>query len=103
MASVCGATLALLDAGVPIAAPVAGVSIGTILGNTTTTKASDSVLITDILGLEDHYGDMDLKIAGSFKGITAVQMDVKQPIPIELLRKAVPRAKNGRMYILKEM
>jgi polyribonucleotide nucleotidyltransferase len=145
MASACAATLALMDAGVPIKAPVAGVSIGlvtaedissiypviapattTIATAATTTstvessanaatttdisssnsdinnKAPKYVLLTDILGTEDHYGDMDFKVAGTAQGITAVQLDVKlqDGVPVPILEEALDRAKEARLQIL---
>ena len=98
MATVCGATLSLMDAGVPIKAPVAGVAMGLIQSNDKT------VILTDILGMEDHYGDMDFKVAGTDKGITAFQMDIKTyGINYEIFRKALEQAKQARLYILKKM
>jgi len=98
MATVCGATLSLMDAGVPIKAPVAGVAMGLIQSNDKT------VILTDILGMEDHYGDMDFKVAGTDKGITAFQMDIKTcGINYEIFRKALEQARQARLYILKKM
>ena len=98
MASVCGGTLALMDAGVSIHRPVAGISIGLV-------KEGDrEVLLTDIIGEEDHFGDMDFKVAGTQKGITGVQLDLKiQCIPHDLIPKALARAKEARIHILKAM
>ncbi len=98
MASVCGTSLSLMDAGVPTAAPVAGVAMGLI-------KEGDSyVVLTDILGDEDHLGDMDFKVAGSAEGITALQMDIKiDGITREIMSAALAQARNGRLYILDEM
>ncbi len=98
MATVCGGTLSLMDAGVPISAPVAGIAMGLI-------KEGDKVVVlTDILGLEDHLGDMDFKVAGTTKGITAFQMDLKiRGVSSEILRKALEQAKNGRLHILGKM
>jgi len=98
MATVCGATLALMDAGVPIKAPVAGIAMGLI-------KEGDNVVIlSDILGLEDHLGDMDFKVTGSADGITAIQMDIKiAGITTEIMRSALEQAKVGRLYILDKM
>ncbi|WP_353686618.1 polyribonucleotide nucleotidyltransferase [Thermodesulfovibrio sp. 3462-1] len=98
MATVCGASLSLMDAGVPIKAHVAGVAMGLI-------KEDDEVVIlTDILGMEDHYGDMDFKVAGTEKGITAFQMDVKIPgIDYEIFKKALGQAKHARLFILEKM
>ncbi len=98
MASVCGATLALMDAGVPIKAPVAGIAMGLIK------EDSKFTVLTDIQGLEDHFGDMDFKVAGTAKGITAIQMDIKiSGITSEIMRKALEQAKQGRMFILGKM
>ncbi len=98
MATVCGGTLALMDAGVPIKAPVAGIAMGLI-------KEGDAVIVlSDILGLEDHLGDMDFKVTGTSKGITALQMDMKiEGITIEVMRRALQQAKEGRMHILGKM
>ena len=91
MASTCGSTLSLMDAGVPIMAPVAGISIGLV----------DDQLLTDINGGEDHYGDMDFKVAGTEKGITAIQLDVKIPgLTLETCEEAFKRARIARMQIL---
>ena len=105
MATVCGATLALMDAGVPISAPVAGISIGCMSPTSDSQegmKPGDSyVLLTDIFGLEDHAGDMDFKIAGTRKGITGIQLDMKPAgLPVEVLEAAVWRAKDARYQIL---
>jgi len=98
MASVCGTSLALMDAGVPIKAPVAGVAMGLI-------KDGDRyTVLTDILGDEDHLGDMDFKVAGSTEGITALQMDIKiDGITREIMETALSQAKDGRLHILGEM
>ncbi len=98
MATVCGGTLALMDAGVPIKAPVAGIAMGLI-------KEGDKVIVlSDILGLEDHLGDMDFKVTGTSKGITALQMDMKiEGITIEVMRTALKQAKDGRLHILGKM
>ncbi|MBF0318119.1 MAG: polyribonucleotide nucleotidyltransferase, partial [Nitrospirae bacterium] len=95
MASVCGATLALMDGGIPIKAPVAGIAMGLI-------KEGDRVVVlTDILGLEDHLGDMDFKVSGTATGITAFQMDVKiRGVGTNVLVDALQRAKEGRLHIL---
>jgi polyribonucleotide nucleotidyltransferase len=99
MGSVCGSTLSLMDAGVPIAAPVAGVAMGLIMGEDGTYK-----VLTDIAGLEDAMGDMDFKVAGTSEGITALQMDIKiQGIPMEVMRNAVAQAREGRMFIMGKM
>lgn len=106
MASVCGATLALLDAGVPIVAPVAGVSVGLALrkgGEIAVGQAKSYELLLDITGTEDHYGAMDFKIAGTVAGVTALQLDVKDPLPLSVLPEALALAKAGRQEILKQM
>ena len=95
MASVCGSTLALMDGGVPIKAPVAGVAMGLVK------EGDDYVIMTDIQGLEDHLGDMDFKVAGTTDGITALQMDMKiTGVSADLLKEALGQARNGRMEIL---
>ncbi|AFJ01745.1 Polyribonucleotide nucleotidyltransferase [Methylophaga frappieri] len=98
MASVCGTSLALMDAGVPIKAPVAGIAMGLI-------KEPDAyAVITDILGDEDHLGDMDFKVAGTEKGVTALQMDIKiEGINEEIMRTALAQARDGRLHILDKM
>ena len=98
MATVCGGTLALMDAGVPIKAPVAGIAMGLI-------KEGDKVIVlSDILGLEDHLGDMDFKVTGTSQGITALQMDMKiEGITIDVMRAALQQAKVGRLHILGKM
>ncbi|HHY91923.1 MAG TPA: polyribonucleotide nucleotidyltransferase [Firmicutes bacterium] len=98
MASVCGSTLALMDGGVPIKAPVAGVAMGLI-------KEADSfAVLTDIQGLEDAMGDMDFKVAGTAQGINALQMDIKvHGITIDILRQALAQARRGRLFILDKM
>ncbi len=99
MASVCAASLALMDAGVPIERPVAGIAIGLING-----ESRDYKILTDIQGPEDSYGEMDFKVAGTRQGITAIQMDVKiSGINEEIIRDALERAKQSRQAILKEM
>jgi polyribonucleotide nucleotidyltransferase len=98
MASVCGASLALMDAGVKIKAPVAGVAMGLIL------EGARFSVLTDIIGDEDHLGDMDFKVAGSAGGITALQMDIKiEGINREIMDTALKQAKEGRLHILGEM
>jgi len=98
MATVCGGTLALMDAGVPIKAPVAGIAMGLIK------EGEKVVILSDILGLEDHLGDMDFKVTGTSKGITALQMDMKiEGITIETMRTALQQAKDGRLHILGKM
>lgn len=98
MASVCGSSLALMDAGVPIKSPVAGIAMGLI-------KEGDKfAVLSDIMGDEDHLGDMDFKVAGSVDGITALQMDIKiDGITAEIMKSALEQAKHGRLHILGEM
>lgn len=98
MASVCGTSLALMDAGVPLKAPVAGVAMGLVK------EGDDFAILTDILGDEDHLGDMDFKVAGTAEGITALQMDIKiQGITGEIMSTALDQAKDARLHILEEM
>jgi polyribonucleotide nucleotidyltransferase len=98
MATVCGGTLALMDAGVPIKAPVAGIAMGLIK------EGEKTVVLTDILGLEDHLGDMDFKVTGTEDGITAFQMDVKiSDVTKEIMADALEQAKKGRLHILGKM
>ncbi len=98
MASVCGGCLAMMDAGVPIKRPVAGIAMGLILEDTR------FVILSDILGLEDALGDMDFKVAGDDKGITAFQMDIKvEGITIDIMKAALRQAKEGRLHILSKM
>ena len=98
MASVCGTSLSLMDAGVPIKAPVAGVAMGLVK------EGDDFAVLTDILGDEDHLGDMDFKVAGTDEGITALQMDIKiQGITREIMSKALDQARDARLHILGEM
>lgn len=97
-ASICGSTLALMDAGVPIHAPVAGIAMGLI------DNGDDPVILTDIQGLEDHYGDMDFKVAGTSEGITALQMDIKiDGVSREILARALKQANDARMELLAHM
>jgi len=98
MASVCGSSLSLMDAGVPIKRPVAGVAMGLIK------EGDDYVVLSDIAGIEDHLGDMDFKVAGTDRGITALQMDIKiAGVTFEILRDALEQAREGRMFILAKM
>ena len=98
MASVCGGSLSMMDAGVPLKAPVAGVAMGLIL------EGDEFAVLTDILGDEDHLGDMDFKVAGTENGITSLQMDIKVAgITPEIMGRALAQAKDGRMHILGEM
>ncbi len=98
MATVCGASMALMDAGVLLKAPVAGIAMGLV-------KEGDRVgILTDIMGTEDHYGDMDFKVAGTDKGITALQMDIKiSGVSIDIMRQALAQAREGRLYVLGKM
>jgi polyribonucleotide nucleotidyltransferase len=98
MASVCGSSLALMDAGVPIKAPVAGIAMGLIK------EGGDYAVLSDIMGDEDHLGDMDFKVAGTDEGITALQMDIKiDGITAEIMEAALEQAKQGRLHILEKM
>ena len=98
MASVCGSSLALMDGGVPIASHVAGIAMGLIIGS------SDYKILTDIQGPEDHHGDMDCKVAGTRKGVTAIQMDVKiEGVTLEILKNVFEKAKKARVEIIEEM
>ena len=97
-ASVCGSTLSLMDAGVPIKKPVAGVAMGLLK------DGEDFAILTDIQGLEDHFGDMDFKVAGTKDGITAIQMDIKvKGINRDILKQALAQAREGRLFILDKM
>ncbi|KUG25056.1 polyribonucleotide nucleotidyltransferase [hydrocarbon metagenome] len=98
MATVCSGTLAMMDGGVPIKTMIAGIAMGLVK------EGDDYVVLSDILGNEDHLGDMDFKVAGSEKGITAIQMDIKiQGISFEIMEKALRQAKDGRLHILEKM
>ena len=98
MASVCGSTLALMDAGVPISAPVAGIAMGLVTG------VDKFAVLSDIQGIEDALGDMDFKVAGTAKGVTALQMDIKvKGVSAEVLKKALEQAREGRMFILSKI
>jgi polyribonucleotide nucleotidyltransferase len=98
MATVCGASMALMDAGVPIKAPVAGIAMGLV-------KEGDKFgILTDIMGTEDHYGDMDFKVAGTEKGVTALQMDIKiTGVPFDIMRAALANAREARLAVLAKM
>lgn len=99
MASVCGSTLSLMDAGVPIISPVAGISLGLVLEDD-----GRYALLTDIMGIEDHCGDMDFKVAGTREGITAIQLDLKaEALPLHVIPEVLERAKNARYFILDTM
>jgi polyribonucleotide nucleotidyltransferase len=98
MASVCGSSLSLMDAGVPIKSAVAGIAMGLIM------EDGRPAILTDILGLEDHLGDMDFKVAGTREGITAIQMDIKiQGLSMDIMRSALAQAKEARMQVLDRM
>jgi polyribonucleotide nucleotidyltransferase len=98
MATVCGASLSLMDAGVPLSSAVAGVAMGLVK------EGDDYAILTDIAGAEDHYGDMDFKVAGTRKGITALQMDIKvQNLTSKIMHEAMEQARRGRLYILDKM
>jgi polyribonucleotide nucleotidyltransferase len=98
MATVCGGSLSLMDAGVPMKAQVAGIAMGLIY------EGDKYVILSDIMGIEDHLGDMDFKVAGTETGITALQMDIKiEGLSREILEKALNQAKEGRLYILSKM
>jgi polyribonucleotide nucleotidyltransferase len=98
MASVCGSTLALMDAGAPITRPVAGIAMGLVK------EGADYVVLTDIAGVEDHLGDMDFKVAGTSQGITALQMDIKiKGVTFQILRDALEQARKARLFILERM
>jgi polyribonucleotide nucleotidyltransferase len=98
MATVCGASLALMDAGVPLRAPVAGIAMGLV-------KEGDRFgILTDIMGTEDHYGDMDFKVAGTADGITALQMDIKiRGVSLDIMRAALTQAREARLFVLDKM
>ena len=98
MATICGGSLSLMDAGVPIKAPVAGVAMGLV-------KEGDTyAVLSDIAGAEDHYGDMDFKVAGTRDGITALQMDIKIPgVTSKIMAEALEQARHGRLHILDKM
>src|SRR5206468_5164052 len=98
MASVCGGSLSLFDAGVPMRAAIAGVAMGLIK------EGKKYAILTDILGTEDHLGDMDFKVAGTEGGITSIQMDIKvQGLDLKIMKEALAQAKEGRLHILGEM
>src|SRR5207253_3421191 len=100
MASVCGGSMSMMDAGVPIKAPVAGIAMGLIMDE----KSGKWAVLSDIAGAEDHYGDMDFKVAGTRTGITALQMDIKvSGITMDIMRKALEQARKGRFEILDKM
>jgi len=99
MATVCGGSLAMMDAGVPLKAPCAGIAMGLLVGD-----GGKYAVMTDIAGAEDHYGDMDFKVAGTRAGITALQMDIKVGgISIAMMREALAQAKKARLQILDSM
>jgi polyribonucleotide nucleotidyltransferase len=98
MATVCGGSMAMMDAGVPVKAPVAGIAMGLIK------EGNDVAILSDILGDEDHLGDMDFKVAGTAEGVTALQMDIKiTGVTREIMQKALAQAREGRLHILGKM
>ncbi len=98
MATVCGGSLALMDAGVPLQTPIAGIAMGLVK------EGDDYAILTDIAGAEDHYGDMDFKVAGSKDGITALQMDIKVPnVTTAIMKEALEQARQGRLFLLDQM
>ncbi len=104
MASVCGGCLALMDAGVPIKSPVAGIAMGMLLDDTHSVSDDDAVIVSDILGTEDGLGTMDFKVAGDRHGITTFQLDIKcEGLTVETMARALQQAKEGRLHILDEM
>jgi polyribonucleotide nucleotidyltransferase len=101
MASVCGGCLALMDAGVPIKSPVAGISVGLVTEFDENDQIKRYLTLADILGAEDHYGDMDFKLSGTMAGVTGFQLDLKLPgIPLSIMKEAVDQAKTSRTEIL---
>jgi polyribonucleotide nucleotidyltransferase len=104
MASVCGGTLALMDAGVPIKKPVAGIAMGMLLGDKKGLSDEDSIILSDILGTEDALGTMDFKVAGDRHGITTFQLDIKcEGLTLETMERALEQAREGRLHILDAM
>ncbi|HEV1997746.1 MAG TPA: polyribonucleotide nucleotidyltransferase, partial [Candidatus Dormibacteraeota bacterium] len=104
MASVCGSTLALMDAGVPIKAPVAGIAMGLVTRHGDASEGAEYAILSDIQGIEDALGDMDFKVAGTAAGITGLQMDIKVTgLSMEVMRKALAQAREGRLHILGKM
>jgi len=104
MASVCGSTLSLMDSGVPLKKPVAGIAMGLVVKQNKEKEGSEYAILSDIQGLEDHVGDMDFKVAGTQDGITAIQMDVKNKgVAKDVLEEALEQARQGRIYILEKM
>jgi len=104
MASVCGGSLALMDAGVPIKAPVAGIAMGMLLGDTHSVSDENAVILSDILGTEDALGTMDFKVAGDREGITTFQLDIKcEGLTYETMERALAQAREGRLHILDGM
>ena len=104
MASVCGGCLALMDAGVPIKSPIAGIAMGMLLDETSSVSDENAVIVSDILGTEDALGTMDFKVAGDRKGITTFQLDIKcEGLSIDTMGRALQQAKEGRLHILDKM
>ena len=104
MASVCGGSLALMDAGVPVKNPVAGVAMGMLLGDKGGVSDENAIILTDISGTEDALGTMDFKVAGDKDGITTFQLDIKcEGLTIETMERALEQARVGRLHLLSEM
>ena len=104
MASVCGGCLALMDAGVPVKSPVAGIAMGMLLGDKGSVSDEDAIIVSDILGTEDALGTMDFKVAGDKEGITTFQLDIKcEGLTLETMARALDQAREGRLHILGEM
>lgn len=104
MASVCGGCLALMDAGVPISSPIAGIAMGMLLGDKGAVSDENAVIVSDITGTEDGLGTMDFKVAGNKEGITTFQLDIKcEGLTLDTMKKALEQAKAGRLHILGEM
>src|SRR5579872_2810635 len=104
MAAVCGGTLSLMDAGVPVKSPVAGIAMGLISDGPLTDAKTRTAILSDILGDEDHLGDMDFKVCGTSRGVTAIQMDIKiAGLSREILTRALDQAREGRLFILGKM
>lgn len=104
MASVCGGSLALMDAGVPVKSPVAGIAMGMLLGDKGSVADEDAIILSDILGTEDALGTMDFKVAGDRKGITTFQLDIKcEGLSFQTMERALEQARKGRLHILDHM
>ena len=104
IASVCGGCLTLMDAGVPIKSPIAGIAMGMLLGNKDNVLDENAVIVSDILGTEDELGTMDFKVADSTDGITTFQTDIKcEGLTLETMAKVLDQARDGRLHIFGEM